>query len=128
MENGSGVTTAENLMTLVLERVRATANVEMVYGAPQTVGKKTIVPIAALAYGFGVGAGMGRALSLGREPSGTGGGGGGGVRVQPIAVLEVTEAGSRVIPVIDWTSIIKAAVAVLIPLLLVRSARRVLGR
>ena len=126
MENGSGVTTAENLMTLVLERVRATANVEMVYGVPQTVGEKTIVPIAALAYGFGVGAGMGRALSLGCEPSGTGGGG--GVRVQPIAVLEVTEAGSRVIPVIDWTSIIKAAVAVLIPLLLARSARRVIGR
>ena len=132
MTNGAAqeVTPAESLMTRVLERIRGTANVEAVYGEPRIIGDKTIIPIAALAFGFGAGAGSGRspAHDGGTVGTGSGGGGGGGVRVQPIALLEVTEGHTKVVPVIDWTSIIRAAITVVVPLLAGRVLLRLFRR
>jgi len=42
---------------------------------------------------------------------GIGGGGGGGVRVQPVAVVEVSDDQTRLLPIIDWTRIITTAIA-----------------
>ena len=121
---------AEGLMSRVLEGIRGTAKVEVVYGESRTVGSKTIIPVAAVTYGFGVGAGGGSQPSRNGETSqtGSGGGGGGGVSVHPVALLEVTEDGTRVIPVIDWSGIIKATIAALLPLLAGRLLRRVFRR
>ena len=79
--------TGEGVVNSILDRIRATARVELVYGEERRIGEKTIIPVAAVAYAFG-------------------GGGGGSVRVQPVGVLEVTEDQTRLVPIIDWTRII----------------------
>ena len=116
-------------MSRVLEQVKGTANVEMVYGEPRVIGQKTIIPIAVVAYGFGAGAGAGHTPSPDGEVLSIGsGGGGGGVRVQPIGVLEITEARTRVVPVLDWTAIIKAVLPVVLSLVAGKLLARVLRR
>ena len=99
----------ERIVNELVERIRGSAKVEVVFGEPREIGEKTIVPVAAVAYGFGAGAGAGtggRPGDDGASGSGSGSGGGGGVRVQPIGVLEVTADDTRLVPVLDWTRII----------------------
>ncbi len=104
--------TGQNTLSEMLERIRATARVELVYGEERKVGDKTLIPIAAVAYTFGAGAGGGTGpASNGRDgggeaPMGGGGGGGGAVRVQPVGVLEVDGDETRLVPILDWTRII----------------------
>ncbi len=99
----------ERIVNELVERIRGSAKVEVVFGEPREIGEKTIVPVAAVAYGFGAGAGAGtggRPGDDGATGSGSGSGGGGGVRVQPICVLEVSADETRLVPVLDWTRII----------------------
>ncbi|MFC7228225.1 spore germination protein GerW family protein [Salinirubellus salinus] len=63
------------------------AGVESVYGDPVTVGDRTVVPVARVAYGFGGGSGEG--------DDGEGFGAGGGVSATPIGALEVDGDGTR---------------------------------
>lgn len=100
--------TGQNTISEMLERIRATARVELVYGEERKVGDKTLIPIAAVAYTFGAGAGGGTAPASngGEAPVGGGGGGGGAVRVQPVGVLEVDDDETRLVPILDWTRII----------------------
>ncbi len=106
--------TGQNTLKELLERIGATARVELVYGKERKVGAKTLIPIAAVSYAFGAGAGGGTAPPMnghegGESPlSGGGGGGGGGgrVSVQPVGVLEVDDDETRLVPVLDWTRII----------------------
>jgi uncharacterized spore protein YtfJ len=96
----------------ILDRIRATARVELVYGEERKIGEKTIIPVAAVAYTFGGGGGGGAGSGPAHnghseDAAGVGGGGGGGsVRVQPVGVLEVTEDETRLVPILDWTRII----------------------
>jgi uncharacterized spore protein YtfJ len=104
--------TGEAVIGGILERIRATARVELVYGEERKVGEKTLIPVAAVAYTFGGGAGGGTASHNGHgEEAGVGGGGGGGgsVRVQPVGVLEVTTDETRLVPIIDWSRIATTA-------------------
>ncbi len=96
----------EHIVSGLLERIKGSAKVEVVYGEPREIGEKTIIPVAAVAYGFGAGAGAGTQTSGGDGASGGSGGGGGGVRVHPVGVLEVTADETRLVPVLDWTRII----------------------
>ncbi len=99
----------EHIVSGLLERIKGSAQVEVVYGEPREIGEKTVIPIAAVAYGFGAGAGAGSGGPGGDGASGgsgSGGGGGGGVRVQPVGVLEVTADETRLVPILDWTRII----------------------
>ncbi|MCI0885077.1 MAG: hypothetical protein J4N92_02700 [Chloroflexi bacterium] len=104
--------TGQNTLSEMLERIRATARVELVYGKGRKVGDKTLIPIAAVAYTFGAGAGGGTTPASngsdggGEAPMGGGGGGGGAVRVQPVGVLEVDGDETRLVPILDWTRII----------------------
>ncbi len=106
--------TGQNTLSEMLERIRATARVELVYGEERKVGDKILIPIAAVAYTFGAGAGGGTAPASnghdggGEAPMGGSGGGGGGgaVRVQPVGVLEVDGDETRLVPILDWTRII----------------------
>lgn len=122
---GSG----EGVVGTILDRIRATAKVELVYGEERRVGEKTIIPVAAIAYAFGGGAGAGVEGSRhnGHADGGSvggGGGGGGSVRVQPVGVLEVTEDETRMVPVLDWTRIATTAITGLAALLVVRAIFR----
>ncbi|MEK7248603.1 MAG: spore germination protein GerW family protein [Chloroflexota bacterium] len=122
---GSG----EGVVGTILDRIRATARVELVYGEERKVGEKTIIPVAAIAYAFGGGAGAG--VDSGRNGHsenggsvGGGGGGGGSVRVQPVGVLEVTEDETRLVPILDWTRIVTTAITGVAALLIVRAIFR----
>lgn len=98
----------QRIVSELVERIKSSAKVEVVYGEPREIGEKTIIPVAVVAYGFGAGAGGGGAGPSGDGAigSGGGGGGGGGVRVHPIGVLEVTADETRLVPILDWTRII----------------------
>jgi uncharacterized spore protein YtfJ len=121
----------EGVVGTILDRIRATARVELVYGEERKVGDKTIIPIAAIAYAFGGGAGGGveGARHNGHSEDtggavGGGGGGGGSVRVQPVGVLEVTEDETRMVPILDWTRIVTTAVTGLAIWMVVRAIFR----
>jgi len=111
--------TGESIISQVLERIKSSARVEVVYGEERRVGDRTIIPVAAVAYTFGAGGGGGTAAPSGNGQSehgtsvGGGGGGGGVVRVVPVGVLEVTADETRLIPIIDWTRIITTGLTVL---------------
>ncbi len=98
----------QRIVNELVERIKGSAKVEVVYGEPREIGDKTIIPVAVVAYGFGAGAGGGGAGPGGDGAigSGGGGGGGGGVRVHPVGVLEVTADETRLVPILDWTRII----------------------
>lgn len=124
---------AEGLLSTILERVQARANAEVIYGESRTVGGKTIIPVGAVMYGFGAGGGAGTGAGTGPSTSkrgvtetstGSGGGGGGGVRVHPVAILEVSDGQTKVIPVLDWTRIITTLITVLAPVIIMRVLRK----
>ena len=83
------------------------ANVNMVFGEPQTHGERTLIPVAEVSYGFGAGYGFGEADEEGEEPAegeaefGAGGGGGAGAKVRPLAYIEVGPEGTRIQPIED---------------------------
>lgn len=88
------------------------ATVKTVFGEPYQVDGRTVVPVAKVSYGFGFGAGRGNAKeSEANESGGAGGGGGGRVSVRPVAVLEMSAAGTSVRPIVDVTRIALAAMA-----------------
>jgi len=87
-----------------IEDMRDKASVNAVYGEPVEVGEKTIIPVADIKYGFGLGYGEGPAKKDEQEEptgAGEGGGAGGGIAARPVAVLEITDEGVTVKPVID---------------------------
>jgi len=84
-------TPTEELVATITERLKASADVKVVYGEPQVVEGKTIIPVAVASYGFGAGVGT----------QGEGSGGGGGLRVKPVGVLEITAERTRFIPIVD---------------------------
>ena len=88
-------TPTEELLATISERLKATADVKVVYGEPQVIEGRTIIPVAVAAYGFGAGSGTGP------QGEGGGGGGGGGVAVRPIGCIEITAERTRFIPVVD---------------------------
>ncbi len=98
----------QRIVNELVERIKGSAKVEVVYGEPREIGEKTIIPVAVVVYGFGAGAGGGSGGPGGDGASGSGGGGGGGggVRVHPVGVLEVTADETRLVPILDWTRII----------------------
>jgi uncharacterized spore protein YtfJ len=108
-----------SILSKMLERIKNSAPVDVVFGEPREVGKRTIIPVAAVMYGFGAGGGAGPE----RGDRGGGGGGGGYVRVQPVAVLQIEEGGTRLLPVINWTLILRRALTIMGLWLLVRAWR-----
>lgn len=114
----------ERIVNELLDRIKGSAKVEVVYGEPREIGEKTVIPVAVVAYGFAAGAGAG---SVGGEDSrraGTGGGGGAGtIRVRPIGVLEVTPEETRMVPVLDWTRIITTGLTFMGLWMIIRALR-----
>ena len=106
-------------------------NVDAVFGKPQTVGDRVLIPVAEIAYGFGAGMGTGGPCDCCDDYDeeaaeccecacegecddececechtehgevAGGGGGGGGGRARPIAYIEVGPEGTSVEPIMD---------------------------
>jgi uncharacterized spore protein YtfJ len=118
--------TGERIVSELLERIKGSAKVEVVYGEAREIGEKTIIPVAVIAYGFGAGVGTGAREEPGGDGatrSGVGSGGGGAVRVQPVGVLEVTADETRMVPILDWTRIITTGIIFLGLAMVIRALR-----
>lgn len=88
------------LFDAIGERIRVTAGTQTLFGEPQVVEGRTIIPVAKLRYGFGAGGGeIEREGKDGAEVEQGGGGGGAGVAATPMGFLIVTAKGERFVPV-----------------------------
>ncbi len=76
------------------------AGAKVVYGEPISAEGNTIVPVAKVRYGFGGGSGR-----KGSEHVNEGGGGGGGMVAYPIGYIELSSAGTRYVPVVEFPSV-----------------------
>jgi len=81
------------------DHLQVGASVRNVYGDPVNIGGRTVIPIARVSYGFGAGRGLGGNEETKSERGGSGGGA--GMSARPVGALEITEAGTRFIPLID---------------------------
>jgi uncharacterized spore protein YtfJ len=108
-----------------LEKVPEEINVDAVFGKPETVGERTLIPVAELSYGFGVGAGTAPATNEAccaqeggdadepaedEEEQAVGAGGGAGARARPIAYIEVGPDGTQVKSIIDEQKVALAGI------------------
>lgn len=92
-----------------LGALRESATVERVFGKAVKAGKKTIVPVAEIRMAGGLGFGRGpkaeeepvEGVEDEEAPKSEGAGGGGTLSARPVAVIEVTEEETTVIPVVD---------------------------
>lgn len=76
-----------------IEQIRDAASWKSVFGEPQVVDEKTIIPVAQVGYGFGLGFGRGEPASEeedGPDAGAEGGGGGGGASAKPLGVIVIT--------------------------------------
>jgi len=108
----------QEIVTSIADRLKASGDVKVVFGEPQVIEGKTIVPVASVAYGFGGGTGGG--------PQGEGHGGGGGLRVKPLGVLEITPDSTRFVPIVNATRLVAMAImaSVCIVWMLTRAFRK----
>lgn len=89
--------------------------VDAVFGEPVASGGRTVIPVASVMYGFGLGFGQGPTpIAEGAEQteaeSGIGGGSGAAGASTPRAVVEITEDGVRVIPIVNEGRIAMAGI------------------
>jgi len=96
------------------EEMQGKATWKAVFGEVLEVDGRRLIPVASVQYGFGMGGGQGpagRGGSRTRSPQkdgnpsggGSGGGGGGGVRIEPVALIDITDGRLRVEPIINVT-------------------------
>lgn len=76
-----------------IEAARGAGNWQAAFGEPQTIGDRTLIPVARVGYAFGMGFGSGEAPPEEEgEPASAGEGGGGGVgsTAKPLGAIVVT--------------------------------------
>ena len=76
------------------------ASGDAVVGSPVKLGEATVYPISMISMGLGSGGGDGEVVAEpgGKAEKGFGGGSGGGAKARPVAVIVVTAAGIKVLP------------------------------
>lgn len=89
----------KEILTTLADRFSTSGKVQNVFGEPIEAHGRTIIPVARVR--FGLGAGGGGENKSQTEDNVGGSGGGGGVKVTPIGVLEITEAGTNFIRFFD---------------------------
>jgi uncharacterized spore protein YtfJ len=93
------------LLNSIIGRIGDTASVKSIYGEPVSAHGRTIIPVARVACGFGGGAGKRHQAEQEGE------GGGGGLVALPVGVFEVSESGTRFIPLHDKRKIATVGIA-----------------
>jgi uncharacterized spore protein YtfJ len=104
---------AEGLSATLLEKlaaqIGANAGAKAAFGEPIARGGHTVVPVAQSMWGTGAGAG-------GSDEDGSGMGGGGGAMTRPVGYLEITDEGTRYVPLSkpwqDWRLLLTWGVVV----------------
>jgi uncharacterized spore protein YtfJ len=111
---------AERTLNDSLRRMMDSVRAEAVFGSPIEREGVTIIPCSEVMMGFGMGGGSGsgpastgqteRATTPSEGVSSGGGiGGGGGAQGRPVAVVAVSNGKARVLPVVDVTKFLLAA-------------------
>lgn len=105
----------QDVIKSVSDNIGHVATVKTVFGEPRVMDHRALIPVAIVTGGFGAGGGEGKTPVTEGQPvqEGSGGGGGGGFVVRPLAVLEVSEAQTKLIPILDLTKIILAGFGIL---------------
>ena len=105
----------EDMLKSISDRIGSVATVNTAFGEPRVMEHRALIPVALVMGGFGGGGGEGKmaAGEDGKPREGSGGGGGGGFAIRPLAVLEVTEQQTRIIPILDLTKIILASMGLI---------------
>ncbi|MBN1248692.1 MAG: hypothetical protein JXC32_13620 [Anaerolineae bacterium] len=120
-----------------LEKLSDEANVNAVFGKPETVEGRVLIPVAEVMYGFGMGAGGAQphectcgcevqdegeaccqeepcceedTCECDTEEAATGAGGGAGAHVRPIAYIEVGPDGTQVKSIVDEQKVALAGI------------------
>ena len=91
-----------------MDDLRQKADVSAAFSEPVVVEGRTLISVAKVGYGFGLGFGTSNEEEEAEENSG--GGVGGGAYAQPLGVIEVTQEGIRVEPVVDEQKVTMAGV------------------
>jgi uncharacterized spore protein YtfJ len=104
----------QDMLQGIADRMSAIATVSTVFGEARVMNGRAIIPVALVCGGFGGGGGEGKCppTEVSEQKmcqEGSGGGGGGGFTVRPLAVLEVTDGGTKLIPILDVTKIVLAS-------------------
>ena len=108
----------DELLSVLAERIGGRLGCATVFGAPVERDGVTVVPVAVAR--FGIGAGSGTDPNKGQE----GEGGGGGGTVAPSGYIELTEGGSRFVPVVHPARMLALVLgAVIAGLLIARSTQ-----
>lgn len=93
----------DDLMNTISESIKLSTSTGAIFGDPIKIGMKTIIPVARLKMGYGAG-------GCGKESEDkcgcSGSGGGGGAMLKPVAVVEIKDEETKVIPVVDVTKIV----------------------
>jgi uncharacterized spore protein YtfJ len=101
-----------NFIENIATPLQHNASVRNVFGEPITAQGKTIIPVAQIAFGFGGGFGQKNKPSVNDSSKGEeGAGGGGGMFARPKGVYEVTDSGTRFIPVNNTMQLLLAGLA-----------------
>ncbi len=96
------------------------ANWQAVFGDVIEVDGRRLIPVASVQYLFGMGGGQGPTPAGARSrgarkptvPPPGGGGGGGGMRLEPIALIDISNGRMRVEPIINITKLVVVALVV----------------
>lgn len=83
------------------QEMQGKADVRTVYGDAIELDGRRVIPVASVQYGFGMGGGSGPGKVEGEAPGG--GGGGGGIRVEPVALIDITDGKLKVEPIVNVT-------------------------
>jgi uncharacterized spore protein YtfJ len=102
----------------LVEKLFTVAQPGAVFGEPVSAAGRTIITASEVSVGMGVGFGFGGGSAPGEGEGteeeaeggegtgmGSGGGGGGGAMGRPVAVIQVSEDGIQIEPVVDATKI-----------------------
>lgn len=120
------------------ESVTDRANVDAVFGKPEKIGDRVLIPVAEVTYGWGMGMGEAPHVAVDVETESEcececegdcddecececdcdcehekamGGGGGAGAKVRPLAYIEVGPEGTKVEAIIDEQKVALAGIA-----------------
>ncbi|MBI2200955.1 MAG: hypothetical protein HYU43_03340 [Armatimonadetes bacterium] len=83
------------------QELQGKADVRTVFGEEIELNGRRVIPVASVQYGFGMGGGSGPRQTEGEAPGG--GGGGGGMRVEPVALIDITDGKLKVEPIVNVT-------------------------
>jgi uncharacterized spore protein YtfJ len=103
--------------TGLVDKLSHVATASSCVGEAHTEGGHTVVPVAAVSVqaGFGMGFGSGSGGKGEEQGEGGGGGGGGGGRAnaRTIAVIDISNSGATVKPIVDATQLILGVLALI---------------